>query len=110
VIWLEEIWKHGVDAAAERALEVAGAASDGIYLSFDIDALDGAYAPGTCVSTPAGLTPREALELVWRIAGSGLVGLDLVEVAPSLDPTSVTSSIGIRVILDALAAHAGALK
>jgi agmatinase len=110
VIWLEDIWKHGAAAAAERAVAVAGVGTDGIYLSFDIDALDGAYAPGTCVSTPAGMTPREALEIVWRVAGAGLVGLDLAEVAPSLDPTFVTSSMGIRVVLDALAAHAGALR
>jgi agmatinase len=110
VISLEDIWKDGAVAAAQRALEVAGSGSDGIYLSFDIDAFDGAYAPGTCVSTPAGLTPREALEIVWRVAGAGLVGLDLVEVAPSLDPTFITSSLGIRVVLDALAAHAGALR
>jgi agmatinase len=110
VIWLEDIWKHGTEAAAERALEVAGAGTDGIYMSFDIDALDGAYAPGTCVSTPAGMTPREALEIVWRVAAHGLVGFDLVEVAPSLDPTFITSSLGIRLVLDALAAHAGAVR
>jgi guanidinobutyrase len=109
VIWLEEIWEAGVPAALERALEVAGAGSDGIYLSVDVDSLDAAYAPGTCVPTPGGLTSRELLELVRGVARHGLVGVDVVETAPSLDSSSATAAIAGRVVMDALAAHAGAL-
>jgi arginase family enzyme len=110
VIWLEEIWERGVKDTLERALEVAGNDTDGIYLSVDVDSLDAAYAPGTCVPTPGGLTNRELLELVRGVAGHGLVGVDVVEVAPSLEATSATAAIGGRVIMDALAAHAGALN
>jgi arginase family enzyme len=81
-----------------------------VYLSVDIDALDAAYAPGTCVPTPGGLTSRELLELVRGIAAGGLVGLDVVETAPSLDATSATAAIAGRVVMDGLAAHAGALR
>ena len=109
VIWLEEIWANGVAATVDRALEVAGAGGDGIYLSVDVDALDAAYAPGTCVPTPGGLTSRELLELVRGVARHGLVGLDVVETAPSLDSSSATAAIAGRVVMDALAAHAGAL-
>jgi guanidinobutyrase len=109
VIWLEDIWEGGVAAALERALEVAGAGDDGIYLSVDVDSLDAAYAPGTCVPTPGGLTSRELLELVRGVARRGLAGVDVVEAAPSLDATSATAAIAGRVIMDALAAHAGAL-
>ena len=49
VVWLEDIWEKGVAAAVDTALEVAGQGSDGIYLSVDVDSLDAAYAPGTCV-------------------------------------------------------------
>ena len=110
VIWLEEIWERGVKDTLERALEVAGRDTDGIYLSVDVDALDAAYAPGTCVPTPGGLTNRELLELVRGVAGHGLVGVDVVEAAPSLEATSATAGIAGRVIMDALAAHAGALN
>lgn len=107
VIWLEEIWEQGTAAAVERALEIAGR-GDGIYLTFDVDSLDAAYAPGTCVPTPGGLTAREAIELVRGVAAGGLLGFDVVEVAPSLDSTSATAALGCRLALEALAFHAGA--
>lgn len=110
VIWLEEIWERGVQDTLERALEVAGRGTDGIYLSVDVDSLDAAYAPGTCVPTPGGLTNRELLELVRGVSSHGLVGVDVVEAAPSLEATSATAGIAGRVIMDALACHAGALK
>jgi guanidinobutyrase len=108
VIWLEDIWERGASDAVERALEVAGRDGEGIYLSVDVDSLDAAYAPGTCVPTPGGLTSRELLELVRGVAAHGLVGLDVVETAPSLDASSATAAIAGRVVMDGLAAHAGA--
>jgi len=110
VIWLEDIWEHGTRWAVERALEVAGAADDGIYLSFDIDSLDASSAPGTCCPTPAGLTPREAVELVRGVSAGGLLGVDVVEVAPTLEPTPATALMGVRVALEAMAFHAGARR
>ena len=74
-----------------------------------MDSLDAAYAPGTCVPTPGGLTSRELLELVRGVSRHGLVGMDVVETAPSLDSSSATAAIAGRVVMDALAAHAGAL-
>lgn len=112
VIWLEDIWDNGVAWAVEEAVRIAGAGEDGIYLSFDVDALDAAYAPGTCCPTPAGMTSREAIELVRGIAQRGLVGLDVVETSPSLeaDVSSKTALIAGRVVLEALAFHAGASR
>jgi agmatinase len=109
VVWLEDIWERGVQAAVEHALDVAGSGTDGIYLTVDVDSLDGAYAPGTCVPTPGGLTSRELLELVRGVSRHGVLGVDVVETAPSLDSSSVTAAIAGRVVMDALAAHAGAL-
>jgi agmatinase len=110
VIWLEEIWQRGTAWAIETALEIAGAGTDGIYLSFDVDALDAAYAPATCCPTPAGITSREAVELVRGIAARGLVGFDVVETAPSLESnaSSSTALIAGRVALEAMAFHASA--
>lgn len=110
VIWLEEIWEHGTPWAVNKALEVAGASSDGHYLSFDVDSLDAAHAPGTCCPTPGGLTSREAIEIVRGVSASGLLGVDVVEAAPSLDATPATSLIAGRIAIEAMAFHAGAGK
>lgn len=108
VVWLEEIWEHGVARAVETALGVAGDGTDALYLSIDVDSLDAAYAVGTCVPTPGGLTNRELIQLTRGIASHGLIGVDVVETAPSLDPTSATAGIAGRIALDAMAFHAGA--
>lgn len=106
VIWLEEIWERGAAWAAQTAAEVAGA-GDGIYLSFDMDCLDAAYAPGTCCPTPGGMTSREAIELVRGISRHGLLGFDVVETSPSLDSTPTTSLMAARMALEAASFHAG---
>lgn len=108
VIWLDEIWEHGTAWAIERAREVSRAAADGVYLSFDIDALDAAYAGATCAPTPGGLNPREAIEIVRGVSRGGLIGLDVVEVAPSLQSTPSTALMGAKIALEAMAFHAGA--
>jgi agmatinase len=110
VIWLEDIWEHGTAWAINKALEVAGASSDGHYLSFDVDSLDAAHAPGTCCPTPGGLTSREAIEIVRGVSANGLLGVDVVEAAPSLDATPATSLIAGRIAVEAMAFHAGAGK
>jgi len=108
VIWLEEIWEKGTAWAVERAREVSRAAEDGVYLSFDVDSLDAAHAVGTCCPTPGGLTSREAIELVRGVSRGGLIGVDVVEAAPSLDATPATSLMAGRIALEAMAFHAGA--
>jgi agmatinase len=108
VIWLEQIWEHGTAWAIARAREISRAADDGVYMSIDIDCLDGAHAPGTCCPTPGGLSSRETLELVRGLARAGLLGLDVVETAPTLDLTPATAMMAGRIALDAMAYHAGA--
>jgi arginase family enzyme len=108
VIWLEEIWERGTRWAAERALEVAAGGTDGVYLSFDVDSLDAAFAAATCCPTPGGLTSREAIELVRMLAGGRLLGVDVVEAAPSLEATPATSLMAGRIAVEAMAHHGGA--
>lgn len=108
VIWLDEIWERGTAWAIERAREVSRAAADGVYLSFDIDALDAAHAAAACCPTPGGLTSREAIEIVRGVSRGGLIGFDVVEVAPSLQPTPSTALMAAKIALEAMAFHAGA--
>ncbi|AEB10992.1 arginase family protein [Marinithermus hydrothermalis] len=75
-----------------------------VYLSFDIDALDPALAPGTGSPEVEGLTYGEAMRVVAHvIAHNELVGLDLTELAPNLDPTGRTALVGARLLAEAVA-------
>jgi agmatinase len=107
VIWLEEIWDKGTAWAVDKARSIAGA-GDGVYLSFDVDSLDAAHAPGTCCPSPGGLTSREAIEIVRGVSTGGLIGVDVVETSPSLEATPSTALIAGRIALEAMAFHAGA--
>ena len=79
-------------SVAEEIREVVGDLP--VYVTFDIDGIDPAFAPGTGTPVPGGLTAREALGLVRGLFGARLVGMDLVEVAPALDVSDITSHLG----------------
>jgi len=104
---IEDIIEKGAARVGREAREIAGDGTDSVYLTFDIDAIDGSAAPGTGVPAPGGMTSREAIALVAELGRGGLGGLDLVEVSPPYDHDGVTSRLAVRLILDALAASAG---
>lgn len=100
VIHAEEIDALGIPAVIGKALEIVG---DGpTYLSFDIDSLDPAYAPGTGTPEIGGLTTREVLELLRGLKGVNLVGGDVVEVAPQYDATTNTAHAGAQMLFEIL--------
>lgn len=100
VIHAEEVNGMGIPAIVERARSVVG---DGpVYLSFDIDSLDPAYAPGTGTPEVGGLTTREVLELIRGLKGINLIGGDVVEVAPQYDATTNTAHAGAQVLFEIL--------
>lgn len=101
---LEQVIEEGAAAVAEKARAVAANGTDAVYLTFDIDSIDAAYAPGTGVPAIGGLTSREAIAMISGIAKGGLGGMDLVEVSPSFDHDGITSRLAVHLILDALAA------
>jgi len=107
VITMEEAAMRGLPEVAAEARAIVGAGPT--YLSFDIDALDPAYAPGTGTPEIGGFTSREALALVRALRGLDLVGADLVEVAPSLDPTGVTALAGGQIAFEILCLLADAV-
>lgn len=100
VIHAEEIPHIGIKGLIEKALEVVG---DGpTYLSFDVDSLDPAFAPGTGTPEVGGFTTREVLELIRGLKGVNLVGGDVVEVAPQYDATTNTAHAGAQVLFEIL--------
>jgi agmatinase len=96
VIHAEEVDQMGLDAVIAKALAVIG---DGpTYVSFDVDSLDPAFAPGTGTPEIGGLTPREALAILRALQGRDIVGADVVEVAPQYDATSNTAQNAAQVL------------
>ncbi len=99
-IHAEEVAELGVAEVVARARAVAG---DGpVYLSFDIDALDPAFAPGTGTPEIGGLTTREAQAILRGLKGLDIVGGDLVEVAPQYDATTNTAHAGAQMLFEIL--------
>ena len=95
------VHETGPEASAERALSVAGSAP--VYLSFDIDALDPAFAPGTGTPSCGGLTTAQAGLLLRALAGADLVGGDVVEVSPPYDHANITALAGAYVAYELIA-------
>lgn len=100
ILTMEEVCARGLPEVAAEARAVTG---DGpTYLSFDIDALDPAFAPGTGTPEIGGFTTREALHLLRALRGLDLVGADVVEVAPPLDSAGITALAGAGIAFEIL--------
>lgn len=101
VIHAEEMATMGAAAIIDKARAVVG---DGpVYLSFDVDFLDPAYAPGTGTPEIGGPTTRDAIELLRGLAGLDIVGGDVVEVAPQYDPATNTAQAAAQILFQILA-------
>ncbi len=99
---LDAIWVHeqGVKAVIERSLELVG--DRPAYLTFDIDCLDPAFAPGTGTPVAGGLSTHQALSIIRGMGAVSWVGMDLVEVAPAYDHSEITALAGATLIYDYL--------
>ncbi len=76
---------------------------DAIHVSLDIDCLDPSAAPGTGIPEFGGMTSRDVLTLLKSMQGLPLVGLDVVEIAPPLDPSEATVFAGLKIIMEFIA-------
>jgi agmatinase len=105
---MDEIVQRGFDAVLDDAIAEALDGPEAIYLSVDVDVLDPAFAPGTGTPEPGGLSSRELLRAVRRVASSThLAGVDVVEVSPPYDgPGQITAEVAHRVVLEVLSALA----
>jgi agmatinase len=101
-ITLTDVDRWGLERVVEMALEIAWKDARAVLLSFDIDSIDPAFAPGTGTPEAGGLLPREALRMLHLVAREGLAGMEVVEVSPPYDVADTTSLLGVRVIMDVL--------
>ena len=100
VVHAEELERLGIDEIVRMARAVAG---DGpTYVTFDVDGLDPAFAPGTGTPEIGGLSTREALAILHGLKGLNIVGGDVVEVAPQYDASTNTAQAGAQMLFEIL--------
>ncbi|GCB44640.1 agmatinase family protein [Streptomyces sp. NL15-2K] len=101
--FMVEIDRLGFPAVLDKVVEEILDGPEFVYLSLDIDVLDPAFAPGTGTPEPGGLTPRELFPAFRRIcAETNVIGMDVVEIAPHLDPGYSTTMNARRAIFEGL--------
>jgi guanidinobutyrase len=100
VVQAEECWGKSLVGLMAQVRERIGDAK--VYISYDIDSLDPAFAPGTGTVEPGGLTIWQALEIIRGCAGLNIIGGDLVEVSPPYDTTGNTALIGANLLYEML--------
>jgi guanidinopropionase len=100
IISIEEFEEMGVDAVIREARRIVGDAPT--YISFDIDALDPVFAPGTGTPEFAGLTSREVNRMLRGLRKLNLVGADVVEVSPPFDPSGGTALAAANIAFEIL--------
>ncbi len=103
VFTMTDIDRHGIQSVMGRALDRAGSDADAVHVSFDVDAVDPAVAPGVGTPVDGGLSYREAHFVMEFLAESGLMrSLELVELNPILDERNRTGKLAVELIASAL--------
>jgi agmatinase len=104
VITPSHIREQGIKQVANSILDRLG---EKVYVSFDMDCVDPAYAPGVSVPVPMGLNSVDAVYLLKEIAKKGIIGMDVMEVCPSFDIKDRTSHLASRIISEVLYSSGG---
>lgn len=104
LVMIEEFFDRGVEDVMAEAREIAG---DGpTYVSYDIDFVDPAFAPGTGTPEVGGPNSYQALQVARGLAGVNIVGADLVEVSPPFDQAGGTAFLAVSIMFEMLCAMA----
>ncbi|MDQ3005278.1 MAG: agmatinase [Chloroflexota bacterium] len=97
-----DVAERGMKVIAQEVKQILSRC-DVVHISLDIDCLDPAFAPGTGIPDSGGLTSREVITLIKSMQGLPLVGLDVVEVAPPIDPSEATIFAALKIIMEYIA-------
>ncbi|MEI6790225.1 MAG: agmatinase, partial [Myxococcaceae bacterium] len=100
VISSDDVYLKGL-SFAKQAIQNLGTGP--IYISFDVDCLDPAFAPGTGTPVPGGLTSFQALQLIRALSGLNIIGADIVEISPPYDLADLTSLVAVTIMGEILA-------
>ena len=96
LITMAEVRDIGISKVMERIHERVG--NTRVFVTFDIDAVDPAFAPGTGTPEVGGFTSGEAMSLVSGLNGLNIVGFDIVEVLPEYDPADITALLAANIV------------
>lgn len=102
------VHEHETKHIVQKVKEIVG--DNLTYLTFDIDSLDPAYAPGTGTPVPGGLSSHQALAIIRNLQGINLIGADIVEVAPCYDHAEITALAAAHVACDVICLTASQKK
>jgi agmatinase len=103
VFGMLDVDELGIDHCIDVAIERAWNGTDAVYLTFDGDGIDPAYAPGLGLPSPGGLTTREALRLIRKVTIKGIHGMDFVELTILQENEAQTSTyLAVNLIMEAL--------
>lgn len=108
VIDIDRFYDLGVKGVIEETRRIIG--NGPVYISFDVDGLDPAYAPGTGTPVVGGITSYEARRLLQGLRGLDVIGADLVEVSPPFDSANITSLAGAQMMFEMLCLAAEAFS
>jgi len=100
VVQAEECWHKSLVPLMREVAEKVG--NGPVYLSFDIDGLDPAFAPGTGTPEIGGLSVQQGIEIIRGLRGLDIVGADLVEISPPYDPHGTTALVGANLAFEML--------
>ena len=100
VVTMDELYDKGIGPTMKEAKQIVG--DHPVYVTFDIDCLDPAFAPGTGTPEIGGITSYEALKIVRSLDNLNIVGADIVEVSPPFDPTGGTALVAATIMFELL--------
>jgi agmatinase len=111
IFGMKDIIELGIEEVMRRAIAIASNGTQKLYVSFDTDGVDAAYAPGTSGPEPGGLTSREILIAARMLGRHGVDMFDIVELCPAYDPSGITARLVCYIIFNLLgAAHSAQLE
>ncbi len=102
IFGMKDIIELGIEEVMNRAIAIASKDTDALYVSFDTDGVDAAYAPGTSGPEPGGLTSREIITAARMLGRHGVTIFDIVELSPPYDPSGITARLACYIIFNLL--------
>jgi agmatinase len=102
---MRQVIDEGIVPIMQKALALAQNGTKAVYVSFDTDGVDAAYAPGTSGPEPGGLTSREILTAARMVGQAGISMFDIVEYCPAYDPSGITGKLICYIIFNVLGAR-----